>query len=151
MPTSLFAKLRELPFIEQRSVAAAAVTLSVVWIRLHWLGLAAVQRWVAGFRPRSTPIPSPENVRRIASLVGATARHLPFPSTCLTRSIALVLMLKKQGIESQLRIGVRKEGAALAAHAWVEFAGVPVNDTLDVAQRFAMFSEPLPLSAFPTQ
>ena len=77
------------------------------------------------------------------------SRYSPFPSSCLTRSLALVRMLKKDGIESQLRIGVRIAGTALDAHAWVEYAGMPVNDTADVAHRFAAFPDPLPLSAFP--
>ena len=136
---------------ERKFLIAAAATLPIVWVRLRVSGLASAQRWVGTRTGASPSNPAPGEVQRLATLVSIAARYVPLPSTCLTRSLALVALLKTQGIQSQLRIGVRKDGAALDAHAWVEYAGIPVNDSPDVAQRFAMFSEPLPLSAFPTR
>ena len=36
--------------------------------------------------------------------------------------------MERQGYQPQLRIGVRKEGKELKAHAWVEFGGQVIND-----------------------
>jgi len=49
-------------------------------------------------------------------------------------------LLRRRGIDSQLRIGVRLTGGALEGHAWVEYAGVPVNDRLDVSADFTPFA-----------
>ena len=51
--------------------------------------------------------------------------------------------LRRYGMASDLRIGVRFEGNELAAHAWVEKNGIPVNDRPDVASCFAAFDQPV--------
>jgi hypothetical protein len=57
---------------------------------------------------------------------------------CLHRSLVLHRWLHGQGAPSVLRIGVRKEGAALKAHAWVELDGEVVYDDTNVGQGFAV-------------
>ncbi len=51
------------------------------------------------------------------------ASHGPYRATCLRQSLALWLLLRRRGIPAELRIGVRKEGGDLQAHAWVEHQG----------------------------
>ena len=136
---------------ERRFLLAAAVALPIIWMRLRWYGLAAVQRWVASYAKPAQVTHDRVDVQHLADLCRVAVRHVPCPTTCLTRSLVLVLLLQKKGLTPKLRIGVRMVGSALDAHAWVEYAGIPVNDAPDVAQRFAVFSEPLPLSAFPTR
>lgn len=69
---------------------------------------------------------------------GAAAWSLHHP-TCLHRSLTLWWLLGRQGIASELRIGVRKEQGRFEAHAWVEYQGMALNDGLDVGSRFAAF------------
>jgi len=57
-------------------------------------------------------------------------------------------MLRRRGVASQLRIGVRINQGILDAHAWVEYAGTPVNDREDVGEQFSPFAEILPVTAF---
>ena len=74
---------------------------------------------------------------RRARWVNAVARH-PRPwARCLQRSLAFCLWLEREGFQPDLRIGVRKEGVRLEAHAWVEYCGEVLNDTQDVSQEFA--------------
>lgn len=74
---------------------------------------------------------------RRARWLNAVARY-PRPwARCLQRSLALCLWLERQGFNPELKIGVRKEGAALEAHAWVEYCGEVINDSPDVSQIFA--------------
>lgn len=84
-----------------------------------------------GGRSRSAAEPC-----RLARLVGAAARHHLWSMTCLPRSLALQALLRRHGIEADLRIGVRREGGELQAHAWVERAGSPVGEPADVELRF---------------
>ncbi len=62
---------------------------------------------------------------------------------CLPRSLTLWWLLRRQGIESELRIGTRYRKGQLQAHAWIEYEGVPLNAGEQVRQRFAAFDEPI--------
>jgi hypothetical protein len=75
----------------------------------------------------------------LAKLVDIAARHSFFRSNCLVQSLTLQRLLRRRGIKSQLRIGVRRQQGRFEAHAWVEFAGVPMNDIRNVKERFAPF------------
>lgn len=62
---------------------------------------------------------------RLGEIVGRTLGVLPADSRCLVRSLVLVALLARRGIDSTLVIGV-KSGPDFAAHAWVETAGRPL-------------------------
>lgn len=61
--------------------------------------------------------------QRIARLVAIASRHGPYGATCLRQSLALWWLLRRRGMGAELRIGVRKDGPELRAHAWVEHEG----------------------------
>jgi hypothetical protein len=44
--------------------------------------------------------------------------------------VALQALLLREGIESDVEIGVRRESDGLVAHAWVEIEGRPVGETV---------------------
>lgn len=72
-----------------------------------------------------------------AQYVDIASRH-PFRwSRCLQRSLALCLWLDARGFQPALKIGVRKVGAKLEAHAWVEEGGRIINDAAEVQLQFA--------------
>ena len=72
-----------------------------------------------------------------AGAIERVRRHSPLPGTCLSRSLALEYLLARQGIGSQLQIGVRRAADALSAHAWIEVDGRALNDTPGVHREFA--------------
>ena len=76
---------------------------------------------------------------RIGRLVNIAARRGPYKATCLGKSLALWWLLRRRGVAAELRIGVRLNEGVLDAHAWVEHAGVPINEQPDVAEEFAPF------------
>lgn len=83
---------------------------------------------------------SPADVAvKIATIEEATARHLPFKTNCLERSLALLWLLRKRGITADLRIGARKEADRFEAHAWVEFEGAVLNDAGEAHRHFVPF------------
>jgi hypothetical protein len=41
-------------------------------------------------------------------------------NTCLYRAAAACLALRRCGVPARLRLGVRRDGSAILAHAWVE-------------------------------
>jgi hypothetical protein len=83
---------------------------------------------------------SQTQIQRTSELINLAARHGIFQATCLTRSLLLEWMLRRRGVAAEMRIGVRLNGGRLDAHAWVEHAGIPVNDRPDVAERFRPFA-----------
>jgi hypothetical protein len=74
---------------------------------------------------------------RLARLIDIAARHHLLPMTCLPRSLALKALLRRQGDEASLRIGVRREAGGLRAHAWIERAGEPVGERAATTRVFA--------------
>ncbi len=75
-------------------------------------------------------------LRRINRLV---RDHSPLPGSCLSRSLALWLMLRSQGIDARLHIGCRREDGQFQAHAWVEWMERPVNAGVRVKARYVDF------------
>jgi len=70
----------------------------------------------------------------------AAARGWPRPN-CLHRSVTLWWLLLRRGVDTEIRIGVRRKegGDGLDFHAWVEHEGLVINDARDVRTRFATF------------
>lgn len=141
-------KFSELSHGEQRFLLTAMAGLPLVWAGLRLFGLAAVQAWIGQAESRPKIAARIEDVKRLGALVNLGAQHMLGPSSCLPRSLLLVWLLRRKGIESQLRIGVRLDSGILAAHAWVEYGGIPANDRDGIQEHYSAFSSPLPLSAF---
>jgi hypothetical protein len=129
----------------------AMLLLPLFWVGLRLFGLAFLHSWVmrpiaAGRRSCTDIAPA-----GIGTLVNLAGNHLPFPSSCLTRSLLLVWLLGRRGAASDLRIGVRPAPGGIDAHAWVEHEGRPVNDALGVSARFAVFDQLTPLGPGPSR
>jgi len=106
----------------------------------HLRSAAAVERATGAAGPYDAAAYALGRARQLSVIVEVAAGYAPGPVTCLSRSLLLMGMLAREGIDAELRIGVRKAGDALAAHAWVEAAGVPVNDVRDVAAEYVPFA-----------
>ena len=75
----------------------------------------------------TAPPAQAEEARLVAIFNLAAANHLTHFS-CLPRALALKAFLGRHGIPSHLRLGVRKDGSLLEAHAWLEQSGSVLND-----------------------
>ncbi len=64
---------------------------------------------------------------------------------CVAESLLLEAMLRRSGEQPHLRIGVDPTNPS-SAHAWVEVDGAVINDTDDVAQRWAAFGDEIPMN-----
>jgi Transglutaminase-like superfamily len=78
---------------------------------------------VEGFLPATRLAACEQAVGRVYRLLR------PLTRTCLKESLVLLRMLRKRGVKVRLCIGVRKEGDRLAAHAWIEQDGTPLQPT----------------------
>lgn len=141
-------KLAQLAPSERGIVLQAAVLMPLTALAVRLIGF---KLWSAALvRIAPLPIrfyryedPAPE-ARRIARLVRAAALRGPFKANCLQHSMALWCILRRNEIDSHLRIGARKDGGKFEAHAWVELEGKPLNDSPEVRERFAPFGSVMP-------
>lgn len=137
-----FRRLRELSASELVTLAGAAWALRLAAPLLRSRGLqdaqAALSRWAPG---RRTHADRATSVARMTYLVAVASDVGPRRPNCLQRSLVLWWLLRRRGIDSEVRIGVRrsrgKEG--LDFHAWVEHDGRVLNDASDIRQHFATF------------
>ena len=133
----------------RRFVLQALVLLPLVTLSLKVSGLKVTQgklsRWlpirVNGDRPDERE--QLERVRTIAQSVRIAAKYCQPWAKCLQKSLVLWSLLARQGIESDLRIGVRRENGEFQAHAWVEWQGFALNDARDVRDRYSTFEHPI--------
>lgn len=119
----------------------ALVVLPLTAVALRWLGLRRCQSVLALLAPLEEASAKGQeeifrHARVTAHLVQAAAGHGPYCGTCLVQSLALWWLLRRQGIQSDLRFGVRKEGNRVEAHAWIELLGLSLTDAGDVHERF---------------
>jgi hypothetical protein len=121
---------------DQRVLLVSALCLPLIWVALRTMGLGRVQSRLQSARTTAAPRLALDEALALGNLVNMAARHSWFPATCLSRSLLLQWLLRRRGVESRLRIGVRSPAGALEAHAWVECEGVPINDDADVANRW---------------
>ena len=115
----------------------ALIALPLIRIGLRLFGLARMQKILDGRHLR--PYDESDFAQTAARMV-AVAAHI-VPANCLQRSLTLWWLLHRRGIASDLRIGVRRHGTQIAAHAWIELAGVVLNDRSDVARLYPPFAE----------
>ncbi len=136
-----WSKFWRLSWQERRLVMQALVVLPLAGVALRWLGLRRCQSVLAQLSSlEGTSSKGREEIlrqaRMTAHLVQAAAGHGPYRGTCLVQSLALWWLLRRQGIQSELRFGVRKEGNQVEAHAWVELLGLSLTDPGGIDERF---------------
>ena len=78
-----------------------------------------------------------------AQMVRAAADHGIGDPSCLEKSLALWWLLASQGIASDLRVGIRKDGEQFEAHAWVESGGQTLDDPELQHHHYATFDAAL--------
>lgn len=134
-----------LPPNDRRSILLAMIGLPLVGVGIRWLGFKAMQRRIMGASVAcSTDAQGTDRAMVLARWVDAAARRGVYSGTCLSRSMTLLWLLRRERIAGQLRIGVRMVAGQLDAHAWVEVDSQPVNDQPDVSRRYAAYEHTMP-------
>ena len=77
----------------------------------------------------------------IARLVGIAAAHVPVRVACLHRSLVLWWLLRREGIACELRLGARAGSEPFGAHAWIQCAGVALDEDAAQAARYVPFAQ----------
>ena len=137
----------------QRLFLRAIVLLPLVALSLRWRGFRATQAalQVSLFNPNQKCDPAlvSKETALAAHMVNAADRHGLFHPSCLAESLTLWWLLGRRGIDSHLRIGIRKENEKFEAHAWVERDGAALNEPDEHHHHYAAFDATL--SALPPE
>jgi hypothetical protein len=129
----------ELTTRERLILLQALALLPVAGILLHFFRYQTLYAKLQRLTPLRAQGPMPidlDQARRLGQLVNIAAWRGLYDATCLRRSLLLWWMLRRRGIDSTLRIGVRMEDGEFMSHAWVEWQDTVLNDAPDVGQRF---------------
>lgn len=101
--------------------------LPAIAASVRLFGYVRTRRWLERqsrvTAPRSpTPgdLDAAENLARLAAIAG---RRGPVTATCLRQSLLVYWLLRRRGLAPEFKIGVRKQGTVVDAHAWVELDG----------------------------
>ncbi len=138
--SSKLGHFRTLSSAERRVLLLSALMLPCVDVELRLRGWCRCHARLAAWAKRPPTAASWDTIppQRIAWLVERAAQTVPWPATCLRRSLVLWALLARAGTRADLRLGFRKTDGRFEAHAWVELAGVPLNDRLDVSTRYTV-------------
>jgi Transglutaminase-like superfamily len=104
----------------------ASVLLPLISVGLRSLGFRRTKALLQHFL--SVPYGSQNTLAQAQAaltvqMVQAAERHGIGHPSCLAVSLVLWWLLARQGIASDLRVGIRKDGEKFEAHAWVECGG----------------------------
>lgn len=138
-----FTILWQMSWDDRWIMAQSFILLPAIALSLSLFGLPTTQRYLAQLSPvgvAKTGVALPE-VKRMAFSVNRAANHSPLWGNCLKRSLTLWFVLRRRGILSDLRIGVRRHEGEFQAHAWIEYEGAVLNDRPTVYQLYSAFKE----------
>lgn len=121
--------------------------LPIVATSLKTMGLRRTQSWLTRSSLGKMIPPTEQtraNVRRAAQMVAVACRRYPLRSSCLPRTIVLWSLLRRRGLDTNVRIGVRGDAEAnFQAHAWLEWNGEVLNDAAEVGSQYLPFNRPV--------
>ncbi len=113
--------------------------LPAVALALYLRGLRHVCSLLAKAVPKGVGIQNQDYIARAVRMVNIAAQYPTRFSNCLSQSLVLWFLLRRRGIESALRLGVKLHQGKLQAHAWIEYGNEVINDAPEVRQTYAMF------------
>jgi hypothetical protein len=131
----------------------ALVLLPMISLSLRWRGFrvtrAALERYLPNANIDQGGAAANACATLAAHMVNAADGHGLVHPSCLAKSLTLWWLLGREGIHSDLRIGIRKEHEKFEAHAWVERDGAALNEPEEHHRHYAAFDGTL--SSLPSE
>ena len=119
---------------DQVRLVAAWSLLGLTRLVIVALPFSAVRRLLGERRDPRVQVAPPEltddvlaHAARIGTTVGLAARHTPWRSECYPQALTARVLLGGARIPHVVSFGVRRDGDALVAHAWVHAGTVTVT------------------------
>lgn len=114
---------------EPLSFVVAFASLFACHLSLRVLGLKRTLRLILGRKILSDTQNGEAAAKSLCIGLHNATRFFPFRVECLERSVCGLWLLRRRGIQAELRVGV--VARPFQAHAWIDLHGIPVNDDPD--------------------
>jgi len=142
---SLFGQLKALSIQEWKTLLASLWLLPFTAVLLKLRGVQKTRQLLGrlgSFLPgtKVTGYGALEEARCIARMVSIVAGRGIYRADCLKKSIVIELLLKRRGIECELKFGTRVGQGFFGAHAWVEARGEALADPGSETSAIEVFS-----------
>jgi len=117
--------------------------LQAISIGVRWFGFNPVHSWINRRVQDISTVPgSPKDLAtqavQLGALVGVANRRIRILEvSCLPESLTVWWLLRRRGIQADLRLGVRKLDGRLDGHAWVETSNQVVSGNPNLAQDYS--------------
>lgn len=118
-------------------IVTCLMLLAVVDFSLRVFGLRRTVRGMRRLVGHRRSDVRPGLITNAAHAVATAAAFYPRRALCLEQSLVLYWVLRRRGVEAQLRVGVQP--FPFTAHAWVEHNGHPINEQEDFVTQLAPF------------
>jgi len=113
---------------------SAFFALLVFDLVLRLRGFDSLIRKVESSRTREPRSTDPEISRQVCAIVNRAQVYYPRKAMCLQHSAVITCLLRRRGVSAQMVLAAQEFPPK--AHAWVEVAGVVVNDSQQVKTRY---------------
>ena len=143
---SKWAKYQSLPVEDRFKLIAYAFLLVLVQIALSWFGYQKVYTFLVSHPRKRDLFPGQEGeslkvAKHYSYMVSIAARYGLFRATCLRQALLVFWLLRRRGIQTDLRIGVRREGESIFAHAWLNYGEDVITEGSLVEKNFSAFED----------
>lgn len=137
-------RFRRLSSLERGMFFRGVLLLPTTALALRLIGLRNVERWLDWRRKRDSRGTESVYEKQVVAeaarrMTEAASRYGIIHGNCLSKSMVLWHLLRREGFEAALHVGGRRSSRTFEAHAWVELEGAAINDSADVRKRFAPF------------
>jgi hypothetical protein len=126
-----------LSWAERWILARTLLLLPLTVVSLHLLGFGRTQALLLPASGSASARTDPPMAESFARIVHGAAPWSLLPANCLPRALVLCRLLRRRGLQAELRLGVGKPEGHFAAHAWVEHAGSALAEPEGNSERFS--------------
>jgi hypothetical protein len=109
---------------------------------------ACLRWWSQGRTKQDSPSEPGAWIHRARRAQRMVKRGTGLGGLCLARSLTLWTLLRRRGVETELRVGYRKRGDKIEGHAWLEYTGMPINESIDVIDTYIVRPGPVAFDAW---
>lgn len=131
MMDTRWSRLKALPLRERRLLLRLAVLQPAISMGLRLFGYRRTRAWLEnrsnGSLTKYATAEDLADAQQLAALSSIAGRHGPMQTTCLRQALAVWVLLRRQGLRPELKLGVDRQGDIPDMHAWVELSGVPLG------------------------
>ena len=152
---SILRKLRAAVSLDARTrwlMLVSAILRVAISTGFRLVGVSETQRyvrtWASRAQNRQWFADPRELIRNAQRAQGVVRRNTGIGGRCLARSLTLWGILLRFGVATDLRVGMRKRNGLVEGHAWLEYQGVPINESGELIETYDVYPDPVSFYAW---